>query len=64
MWRAASNYNAELLNELLAAGAKFNRGDAYHVTPLGVACEKGALRCVELLLQAHADVNGRIDGRT
>ena len=41
------------------AGAKFNRWDASSNTPLGVACEKGAVRCVEL--HAYAAGGGLLD---
>ena len=64
MWYAAATCNADLLAELLVAGAKFNRGDASSNTPLGVACEKGAVRCVELLLLVRADPNGKFGGET
>ena len=46
------------MTKLLAAGAKFNRLDRKHVSPLLLACLHNQLKVARVLLDWRADVNG------
>lgn len=54
---AAARGNAEMLNDLLAAGAKPDEPDWMNTTALFFAVRGGSLACVEALLNAGANVN-------
>ena len=47
-----------IATKLLAAGAKFNRLDKKHVSPLCFACLHNQLAVARVLLEWRADVNG------
>ena len=47
-----------IATKLLAAGAKFNRLDKKHVSPLSFACLHNQLAVARVLLEWRADVNG------
>ena len=47
-----------IATKLLAAGAKFNRLDKKHLSPLSLACFHNALAVAGVLLKWRADVNG------
>lgn len=48
----------KIATKLLAAGAKFNRLDRKHVSPLSSACFHNQLAVARVLLEWRADVNG------
>lgn len=56
---AAARGNAEVLDDLLAAGAKPDEPDWMSTTALFFAVRGGSLACVGALLDAGADVNAR-----
>jgi ankyrin repeat protein len=56
---AAARGNAEVLNDLLAAGANPDEPDWMSTTALFYAVRGGSLACVEALLDAGANVNAR-----
>jgi len=55
-WATLQN-DAELVAEMLAAGADPNVGNRYGITPLYLAAENGSAQIIELLLDAGADAN-------
>jgi ankyrin repeat protein len=57
LMRAAARGNAEVLANLLAAGANPNEPDWMAATALFYAVRGGSLACVEALLDAGADIN-------
>lgn len=59
---AAVNGNTEIVKLLLAAGASPAISADKGVTALQVAAEEGHFDTVQLLIQAHADVNAKMDG--
>ena len=61
VWFAAHCNQPEALEYLLAHGASSNPGGDFETgdTPLHAAAHAGATRCVQLLLQAGADVSAR-----
>ena len=62
--QACINGNAKLCEQLLDFGARFNEDNGQDSVPLSLACAHGHARCTELLLRAHANVNGAIKGNT
>ena len=55
-WAAYHDKN-DLVNRLLAAGAKADRANRYGITPLLLACQNGNESIVKALLEAGADAN-------
>ena len=51
---AAQNGHAEVVDELLARGAEVNKAATDGVTPLFVACKKGHLTIMRVLLEHGA----------
>lgn len=54
---AAYHDKADLVNQLLAAGAKADPANRYGITPLLLACQNGSETIVKALLEARADAN-------
>ena len=52
----------DVMERLLAAGAKADPSNDYGVTPLTIACEAGHPKAVETLLRAGADANAELAG--
>lgn len=62
---AVESESAEIVNKLIALGARLNKEDIYGWTPLHRASYIGNLRIVELLIQNGSDKNARtIDGKS
>ncbi len=59
---AVHHEDAELVDELLRAGAKAQSANRYGLTPLSLACTNGHAAIVERLVRAGADVNGALPG--
>lgn len=60
-WAAYHN-KAEIVEKLLAAGAKADVANRYGITPLLLACENGSEEIVRSLLNAGADANAKQRG--
>ena len=56
---AEEEYNGNLIEVLIKAGAKVNAEDQESATPLHVAAELGFWPCLEVLISRGADVNCR-----
>ncbi len=52
----------DLVNRLLAAGAKVSVANRYGVTPLSLACVNGNAKMIERFLDAGADANSALPG--
>ena len=59
---AVNNEHDDCMVELIQAGADVNKGDSIQVTALLAAF--GDFDCMEILIEAGAKLNPRIDGRT
>ena len=59
---AVFHRQAELVANLIAAGAPVDALTRYEVTPLSIACSQGDTPCVSLLVSAGANVNRTISG--
>ena len=54
---AAYHEKADIVAQLLAAGAKADAANRYGITPLLLACQNGSEEIVRSLLNAGADAN-------
>lgn len=59
---AAYHDKADLVTQLLAAGAKTDEKNRYGITPLLLACQNGSEEIVRALLNAGADANANQPG--
>jgi uncharacterized protein len=59
---AAYHDKADIVNQLLASGAKADEKNRYGITPLLLACQNGNEEIVRALLRAGADANAKQRG--
>ena len=57
---AALNGNVDLAEKLIGAGCSLNIHDKNNLSPLAIACDEGHSKTAGVLIEARADVDGRL----